>query len=73
MSDAVLSGRAALVTGASSGLGRHFALTLAHAGADYALRTPALMTISALLAGILVVQGMRDMAAGERYLVSSSS
>lgn len=49
-----------------------FAL-LAHAGADYALRTPALMTISALLAGILVVQGMRDMAAGERYLVSSSS
>lgn len=32
-----LSGRAALVTGASSGLGRHFALTLARAGARVAL------------------------------------
>ena len=32
-----LSGRAALVTGASSGLGRHFALTLARAGAKVAL------------------------------------
>ena len=32
-----LSGRAALVTGASSGLGRHFALTLAHSGAKVAL------------------------------------
>ncbi len=32
-----LSGRTALVTGASSGLGRHFALTLARAGAKIAL------------------------------------
>ncbi len=32
-----LAGRAALVTGASSGLGRHFALTLARAGARVAL------------------------------------
>lgn len=32
-----LSGRTALVTGASSGLGRHFALTLARAGAHVAL------------------------------------
>lgn len=32
-----------------------FAL-LAHAGADYALRTPALMTVAAMLAGILVAQ-----------------
>lgn len=32
-----LAGRAALVTGASSGLGRHFALTLARAGAKVAL------------------------------------
>lgn len=32
-----LSGQVALVTGASSGLGRHFALTLARAGADVAL------------------------------------
>lgn len=35
-----------------------FAL-LAHAGADYALRTPALMTSAALLAGILVAQSAR--------------
>lgn len=32
---------------------------LAHAGADYALRTPALMSSAALLAGILVAQGAR--------------
>ncbi len=32
-----LKGRLALVTGASSGLGRHFALTLARAGADVVL------------------------------------
>jgi NAD(P)-dependent dehydrogenase (short-subunit alcohol dehydrogenase family) len=32
-----LSGQSALVTGASSGLGQHFALTLAQAGADVAL------------------------------------
>ncbi len=32
-----LSGQVALVTGASSGLGRHFAVTLAHAGAQVAL------------------------------------
>jgi NAD(P)-dependent dehydrogenase (short-subunit alcohol dehydrogenase family) len=32
-----LSGRTALVTGASSGLGRHFALTLARCGANLAL------------------------------------
>ncbi len=31
-----LSGRAALVTGAASGLGRHFALLLARAGAQVA-------------------------------------
>lgn len=35
-----------------------FAL-VAHAGADYALRTPALMTIAAMLAGLLIAQGAR--------------
>jgi hypothetical protein len=48
-----------------------FAL-LAHAGADYALRTPALMTVAALLAGILVAQSARGAAASERRDVSSS-
>jgi len=33
---------------------------LGHAGADYALRTPALMTVAAMLAGILVTQGARN-------------
>lgn len=47
-----------------------FAL-LAHAGADYALRTPALMTVAALLAGILIAQGSRGMATSERRPVSS--
>ena len=32
-----LAGKAAIVTGASSGLGRHFARTLARAGAKVAL------------------------------------
>lgn len=35
-----------------------FAL-LAHAGADYALRTPALMTVAALLCGLLVAEAVR--------------
>jgi O-antigen ligase len=47
-----------------------FAL-LAHAGADYALRTPALMTVAALLAAVLVAQGARD-GRGERGAVSST-
>src|SRR5256885_8547958 len=33
----LLSGRTAMITGASSGLGRHFARTLSHAGARVAL------------------------------------
>jgi NAD(P)-dependent dehydrogenase (short-subunit alcohol dehydrogenase family) len=37
MSGFAIAGRAALVTGASSGLGRHFALTLARAGARVAV------------------------------------
>ncbi len=44
-----LAGKGALITGASSGLGRHFALTLARAGADVALaarREAALRTLA---------------------------
>src|SRR3954466_14947630 len=47
-----LSGRAALVTGASSGLGRHFALTLAQASAKVALaarRTGSLEEVRAVI------------------------
>lgn len=40
-----------------------FAL-LSHAGADYALRTPAMMATAALLAGILVSQGARGATSG---------
>jgi O-antigen ligase len=36
-----------------------FAL-LAHAGADYALRTPALMTVTALLVAVLIAQAGRN-------------
>jgi O-antigen ligase len=49
-----------------------FAL-LAHAGADYALRTPALMTLAALLAAILIAEGARRASpAGGYHAVSSS-
>lgn len=50
-----LSGKVALVTGASSGLGRHFALTLARAGAKVALaarRTDRLETLAAEIAAL---------------------
>ena len=56
-----LSGRNALVTGASSGLGRHFARVLADAGANVALaarRRDALET----LAGCLAAKGVRAAA-----------
>ncbi len=43
-----ISGRAALVTGASSGLGQHFALTLAGAGARVALGARRLERLQAL-------------------------
>jgi NAD(P)-dependent dehydrogenase (short-subunit alcohol dehydrogenase family) len=49
----LLSGRVALVTGASSGLGRHFAKLLAQHGADVAIaarRTDALATLASELA-----------------------
>lgn len=50
----VLTGKVALVTGASSGLGRHFAQVLAEAGAAVALaarRTDALETLAKALTG----------------------
>lgn len=47
-----LAGRAALVTGASSGLGRHFALTLARAGAKVALAARRLDRLEELQARI---------------------
>jgi O-antigen ligase len=50
-----------LVWGALLGL---FAF-LAHAGADYSLRTPALMTIAGLLAAILLAQAVRRTVAGD--------
>src|SRR5690606_28462603 len=53
-----------------SGLLGTFAL-LAHAGADYALRTPALMTAAALLAALVLSQGMR-VASRARDSLSSS-
>ena len=49
-----LSGKTALVTGASSGLGRHFAVTLARAGAKVALaarRTDALTVLAEEIEG----------------------
>jgi O-antigen ligase len=49
-----------------------FAL-LAHAGADYALRTPALMTVATLLAAVLIVQGSSGASASEQRDVSSPS
>jgi NAD(P)-dependent dehydrogenase (short-subunit alcohol dehydrogenase family) len=48
MTGKTLDGRAALVTGASSGLGRHFALTLAKAGASVAIAARRLDRLDAL-------------------------
>ena len=51
---AVLSGKVALVTGASSGLGRHFARVLAQAGAKVGLaarRTDALIALAEEISG----------------------
>lgn len=36
-----------------------FFVFLAHAGADYALRTPALLSVAALLGGVFLAQGVR--------------
>lgn len=58
MSDAVLQGRTALVTGASSGLGRHFALTLARAGANVAIAARR-MEMLEMLAGEVAKTGRK--------------
>ena len=47
-----------------------FAL-LANAGADYALRTPGLAAVAALLAAVLIAQGASAIPASERPAVSS--
>src|SRR6187431_2107125 len=41
-----LTGKTALVTGASRGLGRHFALSLAQAGADVAITSRTLSSLA---------------------------
>lgn len=52
-----IAGRAALVTGASSGLGRHFALTLARAGAKVAIAARRADRLGALAAEIAAFDG----------------
>ena len=53
-----LSGRSALVTGASSGLGRHFAEVLARAGAKVAVAARRTDRLEALAAGITAAGGI---------------
>ncbi|HTU22022.1 MAG TPA: SDR family oxidoreductase [Gemmataceae bacterium] len=55
----ILQGRAALVTGASSGIGRATALTLAHAGADVAINYLTLPEAAAELAEQIRALGRR--------------
>ena len=52
-----VAGRAAIVTGASSGLGRHFALTLARAGAKVALAARRVEPLGALAKEIASFDG----------------
>lgn len=52
-----LAGRTAFVTGASSGLGRHFALTLARAGATVVVAARRLDRLSELVADITAAGG----------------
>ena len=52
-----LTGKAALVTGASSGLGRHFALTLAKAGAKVAVAARRIEALQELVAEIEAFDG----------------
>jgi NAD(P)-dependent dehydrogenase (short-subunit alcohol dehydrogenase family) len=52
-----LNGQVALVTGASSGLGRHFAMTLAHSGAAVAVAARRREQLDALVTDIIGVGG----------------
>ncbi len=52
-----VTGRAAIVTGASSGLGRHFALTLARAGAKVAVAARRVEALGALAREIAAFDG----------------
>ena len=52
-----LTGKSAIVTGAGSGLGRHFALTLARAGAKVALLGRRLDALTKLAAEIEAFDG----------------
>ncbi|HBO9039160.1 TPA: SDR family NAD(P)-dependent oxidoreductase, partial [Pseudomonas aeruginosa] len=52
-----LDGRRALVTGASSGLGRHFAMTLAAAGAEVVVTARRQAPLQALVEAIEVAGG----------------
>ncbi len=57
MTDQPLDGRVALVTGASSGLGRHFAVTLARAGATLAVAARRTDRLQDLVAEIAAFDG----------------
>jgi len=75
-----LSGRAALVTGASSGLGRHFALTLAQTGAKVALaarRTGSLEEVRSTITGaggtaVVVELDVTDAASVKRAVAEAA-
>ena len=58
-----LTGRCALVTGASSGLGRHFALTLVRAGASVAVAARRVDRLEALV-GEITAGGGKAVAVG---------
>jgi NAD(P)-dependent dehydrogenase (short-subunit alcohol dehydrogenase family) len=69
MTDTPLDGRTVLVTGASSGLGRNFALTLARAGANVAVAARRLENLEALAGEI---EGMGRKAAAIRLDVTDT-
>jgi NAD(P)-dependent dehydrogenase (short-subunit alcohol dehydrogenase family) len=76
-----LTGKAAIVTGAGSGLGRHFALTLARAGAKVALLGRRLETLAAVAGEIEAFDGravpinadVRDQASVRRAIETAET